>query len=355
MNDAIPGLSGYINRRDPWLNSLVLAYVAIGYGAGVYGLTAPGQWLNVVGVGLVIHTLMCAAYLVHDLIHGNIFRSSTANEAVGRVLLFLTGSCYCRYRDLARNHLAHHKNRADFSPFSIAAFLRSLPRPVTQLIVVLEWCYFPALNFILRWLAALSPFLGDRRRGERLRNGLLLLVRGSLFIALALISPKAIGLYFIAYISFINVLRFMDCFQHTYPVFQLGQEIPRFSLAHEEANTFSNLLSPRWKWLNLLFLNFGYHNAHHRVVRCPWYLLPKLDAELYPRDYRQYLTLAQLIGNYHRFRIYRLFNGQGEVSDSPNGVEISRFAGGVGVSFLILRDPLDWLEVPVITSLGEAS
>jgi fatty acid desaturase len=338
-----PNFSVYINHRNYWLNGFAIAYILIGYGMGIFFLTRPFWVLNLIGVGLVIHTLIWAAYFVHEFIHGNIFRNPRWDGMFGRLMLFLTGSCYTRYRDIASNHLAHHKNRADFSAFSLPDFLRSLPKPFFWGIIALEWLYFPIINFILRWLNTLSPFLGQQRRDERWRNTLLLLLRGSLFTALAFYSLRAIALYFIAYICFLNILRFIDCFQHTYTVFQVGQPLPQYSLEHEELNTYSNLISIKWWWLNLLLLNFPYHNAHHRAMRCPWYLLPRLDAELYDRDYRQYVTLPRLVNNYHRYRIYRLFNGQGEVVATEKGLNLDNFVGGVGVSFLFSREPYDWL------------
>ena len=341
---ATVSFNTYINARNSWINGIALAYVFGGYGVSLVLISASAWYWNLVGVGLLLHTLLWAAYFVHELMHGNIFRRPGDNEAVGQLLLFLTGSCYCRYRDLARFHLAHHKNRADFSPFSLAQFLQSLPKPILHLLIALEWLYFPAVNLLLRWLTILSPFLDHRRSDERFRTATLLLVRGSLFAALAWYSPRAVVLYFFVYLCFINLLRFVDCFQHTYKVFQFGQKIPQFSLEYEEANTFSNVISVRWRWLNLLLLNFGYHNAHHRVMRCPWYLLPKLDAQLYPDNYRQRVTLPQLVRNYHRFRIERLFNGQGSVSSGETGLELSDFVGGVGVSFLVLREPLSWIN-----------
>ena len=346
MTATQPDFSFYINDRNTWINGAAIAYTLLGYGVSLVCITQPAWWLNLFGILLLIHSLIWAAYLIHELIHNNIFRSSRWNAIVGQVMLFLTGSCYNQYRDVASNHLAHHKNRADFSALSIPMLLRSLPSPLLQVVVALEWLYFPVVEFALRWLAALSPFLGQSRTGERLKNGLLLLLRGSLFTALAIYSSKAIVLYFLAYICFINILRFVDCFQHTYTVFQLGQPLPQYDLAHEEQNTFSNLVSARWSWLNLLLLNFSYHNAHHRVMRCPWYLLPQLDAELYPRNYRQYVTLPQLVGNYHRYRIHRLFNGQGTVTDTEQGLNLDQFVGAVGVSFLLSREPLDWLKLP---------
>lgn len=348
--NATPDFSFYINHRTHWksrlINGLAIAYVLLGYGFAVFCIAQPTGLVNLVGVVLLIHTLVWAAYFVHEFVHSTIFRQPSWNALWGQTMLFITGSCYSDYRDIASNHLAHHKNRADFSVFSLPDFLRSLPKPLLQLIVALEWLYFPVINFMFRWLNALSPFLGQSRRDERWRNAALLLLRGSLFTAFAFYSLKAVLLYFFAYICFINILRFVDCFQHTYTVFQLGQPLPHYTLEHEEANTFSNLVSRQWSWLNLLLLNFSYHNAHHRVIRCPWHLLPKLDAELYTRDYRQYVTLGSLVSNYHRFRVHRLFNGQGVVAETENGLDLDQFVGAVGVSFLFSREPLDWLKLP---------
>ena len=339
MTTAIDTIKIY-DDHNLLINGLAIAYTLGGYGAAIVLLLAHYWLLNAIGVILLVHTLTTAAYFVHEFIHGTIFAKMRHNEAFGQVMLFLTGSCYCHYKDLAKSHLAHHKNRADFSPFSIPDFLHSLPKPMLWAVVALEWCYFPALNLMLRLMTALAPYWSDRRRDERPKNALLLLLRGSLFTVLAVYSPKAAVLYFLAYICFINILRFMDCFQHTYTVFRWSDPVPAYTLEHEETNTFSNLICDRFPWLNLLLLNFGYHNAHHRAVRCPWYLLPKLDAQLYPRPYRQCIPLPVLVRNYHRDRIHRLFNGQGEVTDSPNGVSLDNFVGAIGVSFLVLREPL---------------
>ena len=341
-------LKSKISQRPHWINGLGLAYVVIGYICSIVCIMAQAGWANILGVFLLVHTLMWAAYFVHELVHGSVFRSPRLNAAVAQVMLFLTGSCYCRFRDLARNHLAHHKNRADFSPFSITDFLNAQPQWLRQIIVVLEWLYFPAVNFILRWLCILAPFLGQSRRDERWRTAGLLMIRGSLFTALAWYSWRAVLLYFLAYLCFINILRFMDCFQHTYAVFQLGQSLPHYSLDYEEANTYSNIMPRRWPWLNLLFLNFGYHNAHHRIIQCPWYLLPQLDAELYQPGYPQRVTLDRFVQNYHRFRIDRLFEGAGTVVDGAKELNVDTFYGAVGVSFLVLRDPLDWLKIDTI-------
>jgi fatty acid desaturase len=346
MNGISSDLTSKINRHHDWVSGLALAYVLTGYIFAIVCISSAHFLMNAIGVVLLVQTLMWAAYFVHELIHGTVFRRPKLNAIAGNVMLFLTGSCYCRFQDLARDHLAHHKNRADFAAFPLSDFLTALPRPLLQFIVALEWLYFPIINFMLRWFCIVSPFLGESRRQARWRNVVLLLIRGGLFVFLGWYSLRAIALYLFAYVCFINFLRFIDCFQHTYAVFQLGKPLPQYSLEYEEANTYSNLMSYRWQWPNLLFLNFGYHNAHHRVIQCPWYLLPQLDAELYPAGYRQHITLDRLVANYHKFRIDRLFVGQGKVVDTDQGVGLDDFIGGIGVSFLILREPLTWLKLP---------
>ena len=68
-------------------------------------------------------------------------------------------------------------------------------------------------------------------------------------------------------------------------------------------------------------------------MSCPWHDLPELHFKLYGNNNRVVLPFFQLIFNYHRFRIDRLFNGQGEVNTAA-GINLNNFIGGVTVSFL---------------------
>jgi hypothetical protein len=171
-----------------------------------------------------------------------------------------------------------------------------------------------------------------------------MLIRGFLFATLAILSVKAILLYFVAYISMIHILRFVDAFQHTYDSLPVGEPIPEHcknasleaARHYEQANTFSNIISVRHPWLNLLLLNFGYHNAHHEVIKCPWYHLPALNHVLYSGQVHHYITLFELVGNYHRFRVSRIFTGQGQVVDRDNHRQLGTFYGAIEVSFLVV-------------------
>jgi fatty acid desaturase len=135
----------------------------------------------------------------------------------------------------------------------------------------------------------------------------------------------------------IQILRFMDAFQHTYEVFSLGASTPEHDYAFEQSNTFSNVISRQYPWLNLLFLNFGYHNVHHHhAMKCPWHNLPALDRQLFGGDEVHYIPLQRLLWNYHQFRLSRIFSNQGQAVDEAGRLMLDKLYGAIGVSFLVL-------------------
>ena len=98
-------------------------------------------------------------------------------------------------------------------------------------------------------------------------------------------------------------------------------------------NTFSNLISTRYPALNLLVLNFGYHNAHHTKAIVPWYKLPELHEKLYGKDDSQVFPFWNLVKAFHKYRVKRVLNADvGDISiGEKKGMD---FVGVDGVSFL---------------------
>jgi fatty acid desaturase len=335
---ATVNVSSYVHRQKPLWNTIAILYALVGYAGGIALLLPANLWLNGTGVVLLTHSLVIAAYLAHEFMHSTIFGSRQWNAIGGNVMLWLTGASYGRFDDLAKRHIAHHVNRVDFSSFDLSVAVQQLPAPIRQTMLLLEWLYFPAISFWLQWRSILIPFYKPEQKHQRLRIGLTLLVRGALFTALGMVSLKALLLYCLSYIGMITVLRWQDAFQHTYEVFPVGTPLPERDRAHEQANTFSTLLSNRYRWLNLLILNFGYHNAHHEVMKCPWHALPELDRELFSGQEVHYVPLWQLLQNYHRFRLSRIFKGQGLAVDAMGNPTPDTFYGAVGVSFLVLTN-----------------
>jgi fatty acid desaturase len=322
-------------QASSWINRLAILYALGGWGLGVWFVTRSDLLSNIAGVLLIAHALVTSAYLLHDCAHHAACATIAANDAVGVLMSWLNGACLATYQGLKKKHLRHHTDRLDVVTFDYRAVLKAAPVWVRRLVLALEWAYFPAVELLMRAFIVVAPFRDGSWRA-RVRMVLLIAVRAVFFATLAFISVKALLLYALAYLLFLHVLRFMDAFQHTYDVFVSRSLAPapvdaNRTRRYEYENTYSNLLSVRWPWLNLLVLNFPYHNAHHTQTSVPWYNLPSLHRSLYGEGDPQLLPSHTLFANYHRFRVARvLAESYGEF----RGNEARGFIGAVGVSFL---------------------
>lgn len=324
-------------------NSLAIAYALGGYALGFALLFADSWLINALGTLLLGHAMIIAAYLIHEFAHGTIFAKPRNNERAGEVASWLCGSCYAGFQDLRKKHMRHHVDRADVITFDTKVFLNQrCPGWFRKLVLVAEWAYVPAVELIMHYYVILLPFITDnpKHRANRRKVAITVLIRGLFFAGVAVVSLKAALLYFAAWSIMLTVLRFTDAYQHTYDAFAVledGGKIPddkQRDREYEQMNTFSNVVSVRWPVLDLLLLNFAYHNVHHAKPVAPWYRLRKLHAELYGEGYAQVLPMHLLFKSFHEHRMRRVTDDNyGEVA--PDGERrADGFYGAVGVSFL---------------------
>ncbi len=324
-----------------WPNLLAISYTFMAYVVGIYLLTVDAYLLNGLGVVLLGHGLVYAAYFIHEFAHQSIFKSRRANNVFGEIMSWLAGSCYARFDDLRKKHIRHHADRADVITFDWRESFNKSPRWFQRTVVALEWCYIPAIELIMHAFVMALPFISPYHRSLYPRVVMVFTVRVALFALLAWYAPKALLLYALAYLIFITVLRFMDAFQHTYEAYPILEgkmpDIDRKDKQYEYENTYSNLISMRWPVLNLLTLNFAYHNAHHVKSGEPWYRLPALHRSLYgDAQDRQTLPARSLLKTFHRNRVHRVVDpSYGEVGGiDMQGDRTASFFGADGVSFL---------------------
>ena len=320
-----------------WPTVLAVSYTLIGWPSGIWMLTLPPVWLNAVGVLLIAHSLVYSAYLIHDCVHHAVFSGARGNDRLGVLLSWINGACAASYARLKKKHLRHHSDRLDVVTFDYRAVLRQMPGWARRSVLALEWAYVPVVELLIRGMIVAVPF-SSGSAAERARVLWILAARAAFFTALALISLKAAVLYALAYLLFLTVLRFMDAFQHTYEVFashslEAAAPDPRRDLRYEYENTYSNLIAERWYWLNLLVLNFPYHNAHHVRPGVPWYRLRSLHHSLYGDKDPQVITCRELVASYHRHRVARVL-AENYGSVSAEGDRAGGFLGAIGVSFL---------------------
>ena len=322
-----------------WPNIAALTYTLAGWAAGIALLCTQPWYANLIGVLLTGHCLICSAYFVHEFAHQSIFRSGAANNRWGALMSWVNGSCYASFQALRRKHMRHHTDRADVLTFDYKKFLLASPAFFRRLVIAAEWLYIPAVELIMHAYVMVLPFVKPARHAQRARVLGIVALRVTAFAALGWYAPKALILYAVAYFLMLHALRFTDAFQHTYDAFAVLEEgeVPRDKVrdrSYEQANTYSNLVSPAHPWLNLLLLNFAYHNAHHERPIEPWHDLPALNAQLFPADHAQVIPMRDLLKGYHRDRIARILSDDyGAVAAS--GPDKARgFLGAAGVSFL---------------------
>jgi len=326
-------------------NCLAFSFAIFGYALGVLMLFNAHWLINAAGVLLTAQALIISAYLLHEFSHWSIFKTPENNRRWGIIMSWINGSCYSTFAEIRSKHMHHHVDRADVLTFNVQHLMRDMPSLARNTIKVLEWAYIPALEILMHFLVIVLPFVRPEWYYKRRRLIAIILVRASLFMLVAWLSYKVLLLYLLAYGIMLTALRFADAFQHTYDVFlestlvqsgaQSDDKIADGKLrdrAYEQANTFSNLTSLQYPWLNLMFLNFPYHNAHHEKPIVPWHQLPKLHQQLFGNSkLLPVIPMSKLLTAYHRHRITRLQSDDYGVLtyDSAND-----FIGAAGVSFL---------------------
>lgn len=330
-------MSVFFKYKDAFLPNLIaLSYVAITYFGGLVLILSASLALNIIGILIFTHAMVIAAYFVHECAHNSLFRKNRYHRWLGEALLWICGSSYSHYNDIRHKHVRHHTDKADIVSFDFRTRFTSYPRSL-KLIQQLERIYIPAMEIVMHALVIVLPFVKKKRHHRRARVLVVLFLRALFFAHLASISVYILIFYSLSYMLFLTVMRFMDVHQHTYELFETldsarGEEAKKYSREFERKNTFSNLLSTKYPWINLLVLNFPYHNAHHEQPGRPWYYLPKLHAELYGENEEQVLNFKDLLKSYHKYRVERVVNE--DDINLPVKKMRENFIGVDGVSFL---------------------
>ena len=328
--------------RDPEAaipNSLALSYAFFGHATGIFLLLQSNWLFFLIGILLTGHTLVIAAYLVHEAAHMTLFKSKRHNTLVGESLLWLVGGSYASFDRVRHMHLRHHKDRADVSCFDYQHFLNNQPKAFQKIVLVLEWAYIPAIELIMHAQVMIRPFIESHLKLYRRRVIVTAISRVLFFYIIFSFSAWALLGYAIAYWILLQALFLADAFAHTYEAFfvnQANDSIPEHdrNKAYDVDHTYSNLISEKWPWLNLLNLNFGYHTAHHARASVAWHQLPAYHKELYgDAKHEQVLPYRELFNTIHRNRLKRVFvEDYGDVGTGPNRGD--SFVGAHGVSFL---------------------
>lgn len=339
-------MAGVFNSlKDPagwYYYGATVSYAVGGYALGIAGLFHPHWGVNLAAMLLLAHAMTIAAYMIHECGHNLVFKRIGDNARLGRVMSWFCGAAYGTYEDMRYKHFRHHVDNDDVVWFSYDELFERHPL-FTKIIRGLEWVYIPAHDLIMHFVMIFTSFIIPQRRDQRVRNVLVILIRGGIFVTALIFVPKVAVLYVLAYLIMMHVLRFMDSVQHDYPysttLFETSRAPHKGDKAWEQEHTFSNVLSLQYPKLNWLTLNFGYHNAHHADMNLPFYRLPTLHAEMTSNDAALVIPFSSQLKLYHNNRVSRIYNPQPE--GYPQGeayLQVARSGsgpiGGNAASFL---------------------
>jgi omega-6 fatty acid desaturase (delta-12 desaturase) len=299
-----------------------VAYALLAYTLGLAGLFSEGWATSAAATLLLAHGMTIAAYMLHECAHYSVFVQNEDNARLGRFLTWVCGAAYGTYEDIRYKHFRHHIDVDDVVWFDYDRFYRRHPA-VLRVTEVLEWAYIPAQDLLMHFIMVFTSFLIPKRRSQRSRNVRVIAVRGGIYLALLLLSPKAAILYAIATMIMMTILRFMDSLQHDYgyhlTLFSRAPGPRKGDLVFEQEHTFSNPHSLRSEWLNCFTLNFGFHNAHHAQPTTPWWRLPALHRELFGNDPTVTIPFGLQLLVFHQHRVARILGGAAEGGAAEGG------------------------------------
>jgi fatty acid desaturase len=334
VQSALPTL--FRDRSDARAHSLVLSYVFLGWVGSFALMASHSVALDILGVLLCAHTMLLAAYLLHEAAHQTLFISRRANQWVGETVNCIASSGCASFERIRHLHVRHHLDRADLVCFDFKDLMRRHPL-LRRTLQAFEWAYIPAVEILMHLQVLVRPIFVASQRRHLPRVLCMLGLRLVLLALLVSWSLRATLLYGLAVLLELHLLNFFDGFHHTFEQFVVKPAEPVSMAgrdrAYEQQNTYSNLISVRYPWLNALILNFGYHNAHHQRPSLPWWRLPALHRELYAERSLAVMPVRELLTTWHRNRVRRVFaEDYGAVGAGPD--RAASFVGAHGVSFL---------------------
>ena len=151
-------------------NTLMLSWTTLGWLASFPLMAAPSPWLNGLGTLLCLHTMVLAAYAIHEAAHYTLFSSPDLNRRAGEWLSFMAGSSYASFERIRHLHIRHHRDRADLTCFDFKGLMRSRPA-LKRALQLLEWAYIPATELLMHLQVVWRPFfVRSQRRSISLRS-----------------------------------------------------------------------------------------------------------------------------------------------------------------------------------------
>jgi len=311
----------------------ILIVFFIGLGITFSFLTLP---FALIGIFFFSVSKIWAWYLAHDYAHNSAFKSKRVNTVLGELASILNGLAFSSFDQYRNHHNRHHSEKVDLIGFNVQEFKARHPL-FYNAAAILERLYIPTFYYLIKTLSILET-IKTGMRIEKIRAIAALVLYFAGYTLAFLYFVKAIIAWQISSVFRIHVVRFVDCFQHSFSQVQPEHERTiKNDKRFEIENTFSIPVARKHTYLNLLILNFGYHSAHHSFPTCPWYKLPTLERRIIQGldgddDFsclrESSLKFSDLLKLYHSHHLERISSDtEGSPYDSHGNFMIEKFTG----------------------------
>jgi fatty acid desaturase/1-acyl-sn-glycerol-3-phosphate acyltransferase len=259
-----------LHRLRPAWNLVLLFYPTLWLAAAALAVTSKSWalWLAAeVAIGVAIHAM---ATLMHEGIHGTLFRRRGPDRWVGVLLGAPALFSFTAYKVA---HLAHHHHTR--TPRDPDDFLNVSPSRLVRSVVFYAWLVAGMLAYLLH-----VPVGAFRLAGRRERRAILLeYTLMALAIATVLTVCGRLGRLDIVLYGWVVALPVPIVFGNVRSWAEHALTRPGHPLTHTRTVTSNRVVS-------FLMCNLNYHLEHHLFPGVPWYNLPRLHA-LLADAYRQ--------------------------------------------------------------------
>jgi fatty acid desaturase len=270
LEDLSPELQMEIRslyRVRPLANMILLLYPA----AWIFSIAVMQRWpvwpVFIAGIVVIAISVQAMGTLMHEALHGNLFRSTVFDRWVGFVLGVPTFFSASAYKVTHLNHHRHTRTERDLDEFSYACHTH-------RQYVVLFYASFLVGSILymfavpVKACAMTSP---DNRRRIVAEYSLMFLAYATA-VSFAVVMRHAEWLfwYWLAPISVAVVLSNIRALAEHMGTTGAGE-----AMLKTRTVTSNGLVS-------FLMLNLNYHLEHHLFPAVPWYNLPKIHQLLTP-------------------------------------------------------------------------
>ncbi|MGH8004221.1 MAG: fatty acid desaturase family protein [Limisphaerales bacterium] len=240
-----------LHKQKPVYNGIILIFFAIWAAAGWLILQMPNVWLKLPGyflIGVVLHSL---AILMHEGLHGKLFKEKKLNRWIG---FFCGAPALVGLSAYKSVHLYHHRHeRGIEDPDEFENLTRQPPLLKTFLLV---WFFVGAYLYIIH-IPATGLKLGSRLERKKIVEEYVLLI-GLIVLAFLVVPFDILAQVWLLPILFTAQLsQVRGLAEH---VFTAGDEPLRATrTVHSSA------------LVRFFMCNMNYHLEHHIYPGVPWY------------------------------------------------------------------------------------